>query len=234
MIKVEIWQTYWNRTYLWWEIKKWKTKIRRYLFCQCKCWRKQYVDLNSLRMWRSTKCKLCAKNWLMWNTSHWWCKTRLYKIRHSMKARCLNKNNTAYKKYWWRWISVCNERLYYENFHNDMYDSYIKHVNDYWERDTTLERIDVNWNYCKNNCRWATIEEQWYNKTNTKKINIWWKDYALAQLAKIFNMPVTTISNRIKKWWDLKDVFKSYKKDEWKHGENGVIQGELIKIIYQK
>ena len=41
-----------------------------------------------------------------------------------------------------------------------MAESYEKHVDEYGEANTTLDRIDVNWNYCKENCRWATYLEQ--------------------------------------------------------------------------
>ena len=68
----------------------------------------------------------------------------------------------------------------FEEFKNDMYESYVAHVKEYWERDTTIDRIDPSWNYCKENCRWATIKEQWYNKKNTikavingKEMNSW-------------------------------------------------------------
>ena len=53
-----------------------------------------------------------------------------------------------------------------------MYESYLDHVEKYGERDTTIERIDVNGNYCKENCRWATQQEQANNKTTTHFVTL--------------------------------------------------------------
>jgi len=211
MIEYKIWQKFWNRTYIWWEIKKWR---RRYIYCECKCWNKTFVDAQSLRKWRSTKCRECAYHWNLNTTKHWDSNTRFYKIWHSMKQRCNCKTNTAYDKYWWRWIKVSNKRALYKNFKNDMYESYLKHVDKYWEYDTTLERIDVNWWYNKDNCKWATIEEQSNNKRNSHFECINWKRYTINQLSKLYNIPPTTICNRLKRWLSIIDALKSYKKNE--------------------
>lgn len=45
-------------------------------------------------------------------------------------------------------------------FYFEMFDSYVAHVDQYGEKDTTLDRIDVNGNYETSNCRWATCKEQ--------------------------------------------------------------------------
>jgi hypothetical protein len=45
-----------------------------------------------------------------------------------------------------------------------MWESYEIHVKEYWEKNTTIDRINPNLNYCKENCRWATWKEQSLNK----------------------------------------------------------------------
>ena len=92
-------------------------------------------------------------------------KTRFYKIFNDMKQRCSNPNCERYSSYGGRGIKV--EWESYEDFKKDMYDSYLEHSKKYGEIDTTIERIDVNKNYCKSNCKWVTWKEQSYNKSNT-------------------------------------------------------------------
>lgn len=79
-----------------------------------------------------------------------------------MNDRCKYKSNASYKNYGWRWI-VCEWKTF-EEFKDDMYESYLEHVKKFWEKQTTIDRIDANWNYCKDNCRWATYSEQNRNK----------------------------------------------------------------------
>lgn len=77
---------------------------------------------------------------------------------------------SAYKYYWWRWIKC--ERKTFKSFHEDMRDSYKDHMKQFWKKNTTIDRIDVDWNYSKENCRRATMIEQANNKRRTKKVII--------------------------------------------------------------
>lgn len=93
---------------------------------------------------------------------------RLYSIWRSMKKRCENTNAVYFKNYGGRGIRICKRwKDSFENFCNDMLDAYNIHVLKYGEIETTLDRIDVNGNYNKKNCKFSTRKEQDRNKRNT-------------------------------------------------------------------
>ncbi|WGL30440.1 HNH endonuclease [Synechococcus phage S-CRES2] len=73
----------------------------------------------------------------------------------NMKQRCLNKNKPEYHHYGGRGIGVCQEWLEFDNFAKDMGER---------PPGLTLERRDVNGDYCLENCFWATREQQDYNR----------------------------------------------------------------------
>lgn len=79
---------------------------------------------------------------------------REYKSWNSMKNRCNNSKLKEYKNYGARGISYDPKWEKFENFYNDMGKR---------PEGATLDRIDVNKNYCKENCRWATKTEQQRN-----------------------------------------------------------------------
>lgn len=79
----------------------------------------------------------------------------IYQVWNNMKQRCDNPNNTAYQNYGGRGIRVCDDWYDFDNFYKDMGDIPVG---------MSLDRIDVNGNYCKSNCRWTTASEQAYNR----------------------------------------------------------------------
>jgi len=99
------------------------------------------------------------------NVTHNMSYTRFYKIWQSMKIRCYNKKAINYCDYGARGISICKEWLEsFENFRDDMYKSYLEHVDNYGEKDTSIDRIDVNKDYYPKNCKWATKIQQSNNR----------------------------------------------------------------------
>lgn len=72
-----------------------------------------------------------------------------------MWQRCTNPNNAAWKYYGGRGIAVCERWRDFENFLEDMGEK---------PPGLSLDRVDVNGNYCKENCRWATRAQQSQNR----------------------------------------------------------------------
>ncbi len=86
---------------------------------------------------------------------------RLYNIWQGIKRRCNNPKNPRYKDYGGRGISICEKWNYsFISFYKDVIDGY--------KDGLTLDRIDNNGNYCKENCRWVDIKAQNRNKRTNR------------------------------------------------------------------
>lgn len=121
------------------------------------------------------------------------------------KARCKDKNNSSYYRYWWRGIEM--KRKDFEGFWKDMWPSYYEHVKLYWEKNTTLDRINVDGNYCKDNCRRATREQQYNNMSTNHKVIYNWVEYnSISMLCKVTNKKYELVRDRIRAWWSVEDA----------------------------
>ena len=143
---------------------------KRYLLVKCDCGTEKLMKWDTFRRGRVKSCgcwkkKVDAEKAHMMGTSnekHGMARTRIYKTWDSMIQRCTNPNCHAYENYGGRGITVCESWMSFTNFYNDMKDGYEDHL--------TIERKDVNGNYCKENCTWITLAEQQKNKRTSKLI----------------------------------------------------------------
>jgi hypothetical protein len=152
--------------------------------CLCDCGNRILVRGDSLLSGQQKSCG-CYKNELLSimakkQATHGFSKSqkkedkRFYKIWKKIKERCLNPNCDKYEDYGGRDIKVCDRWMKsFENFRDDMYESYLKHVEEFGLEDTSIDRIEVMGNYEPSNCKWATWKEQCSNKrTSSQTINL--------------------------------------------------------------
>ena len=86
--------------------------------------------------------------------------SKFYRAWVNMKSRCNNPNASFYRYYGGRGIGVCNKWKTFDGFIEDMLPSY--------QDKLTLDRIDNDGNYCKENCRWVNAREQVLNSRKVK------------------------------------------------------------------
>lgn len=106
--------------------------------------------------WRTTGCPSSKKG----NYKHGGRYERLYYIWKTMRQRCNNPRSQKYKNYGGRGIVVCSEWEDYATFRKWAFENG-------YEETLTIDRIDVDGDYCPRNCKWSTIMEQENNRTNT-------------------------------------------------------------------
>ena len=179
-------------------------KDRSYWLCKCDCGKSKTIYLGSLKKGISKSCgclnkELAAER----QRKHGMYKTKFYGIWLNMKNRCLNKKDYRYNTWGGRGIAVCDKWLDFQGFYDDMYQSYQQHIkeNDY----TSIDRIDNDGNYCKENCRWATLKEQNNNKRTNKLITYNNKTMSVKEWSNKLNINYATLYQRIYKLnWSVK------------------------------
>lgn len=182
--------------------------------CRCDCGVEKDVCGGDLR---NNKIKSCGcynndmrKKTGKKNKTHGMSKTRFYRLHSGMLDRCYNKTFHCYKNYGAVGIEVCEEWHKFENFKEDMYESYLKHCKEFGESNTTLDRIDPYGNYEKSNCRWATCKEQANNRRNNHMVLVNGVKLTMSKAREIVNISKTILTKKLKRYGKHGFMFNNY------------------------
>ncbi len=183
-------------------------------FCQCDCGDIAEYVATRVRNKRVNHCKKCVrKNNGLQKLKHGMKNTSTYGSWTSMKDRCLNQRSKDFASYGARGITVCQEWIdSFEAFYMDMGEK---------PKAMSIDRINNNLGYFKENCRWATRSEQQKNKSNSCFWLVHGNVYeTLQDAADVYKVKKQTIVKWVDGWndkrrnkqWSAKDGCKRISK----------------------
>lgn len=180
--------------------KNGKQKDKTYWDCICDCGKITKVETSKLKSGHTKSCGCYMRERAKEaNIKHGMFGTKLYNTYCRMKQRCYDKNYPKYKNYGFRGIGICEQWLGKDGFIN----FYNWAMDNGFNENLSIERIDVNGNYEPDNCKWITMAEQAKNKTTTIKVKYKNNFLTLIELCEKLNLNYKTIWSRIHNGWDI-------------------------------
>ena len=170
--------------------------------CRCDCGEQVRVRGDQLQAGRQ---KSCARN------GHYFLEylkdrppgllrqfPREYQSYKNMHSRCYDPKHKNFKNYGGRGILVCERWHTFEFFVEDMGPKPTPQH--------TIERNDVNGNYEKSNCRWATRKEQYRNQRRSVYIEFNGQRILLMDVTQQLGLSRTVVYQRLKLGWPLSEA----------------------------
>lgn len=169
--------------------------------CCCECGTARLVNTYDLTRGKSTNCG-CVRKIAMpsaakvSNTKHGRADKTEQWIWSDMKRRCYNPERRGYSRYGGRGISVCDRWLVGDGTKTG-FECFLEDMGPRPSNDYTLDRKDNDLGYSLDNCRWATREDQSYNKRDTFKFTVFGEEFTLKSAEERFGINASALYQRL-------------------------------------
>lgn len=180
---------------------------------KCKCGSEFDALVSNVAKGNTTQCKSCAiesrrlKRRKHGHSYHAIGKTDLeakcYYTWQAMKRRCYNENDKSYPDYGGRGIKVCKSWV-------DSYEIFLSDIGLPPTMNHSIERIDFNGDYYKENCKWIPFSDQASNKRNNRYILAFGKSLTIAEWSRLTGLDGRTITRRLDYGWNPEMALQSH------------------------
>jgi hypothetical protein len=113
-----------------------------------------------------------------------------YRAWKTMISRCTRQSDRSYENYGGRGVAVCSEWML-------SFDTFLADVGFRPTDAHSLDRIDCNGDYCKDNCRWATVVVQSSNRRSARVFTANGETQTVAEWARRCGVSHSMILRRI-------------------------------------
>lgn len=183
--------------------------------CKCDCGNE--VELTPYYFFQYKSCGCLEKenkqNLTQYTKTHGMTKSILYHKYCDIKERCFNHNYRYYHRYGGRGITICDEWMGKHGFENFMKWAYDNGYDDNKKTyEQTLDRIDVDGNYCPSNCRWVDQMTQSNNRSTNVFIEDAGEKLTLSQFARKHGINKGWfVRRRFKKGYSASEILSEWK-----------------------
>lgn len=179
----------------------------RFLVCLCSCGTVAKIRRDGLLNGRSRSCGcLSRENAKIKSMRHGHAVdgevSTEYSIWRGIKNRCMNKNRHDWHRYGGRGIAVCER--WAECFQNFLDDMGLRP-----SKDHTIDRINNNGNYEPSNCRWATKDQQYGNRSSSRLLTWGGESLCLAQWERRLGLGQNVIRTRLRRGWSIEKALST-------------------------
>jgi hypothetical protein len=175
--------------------------------CECECGTRRDVRGRALKNGTSQSCGcLKIETFIDRNRKRYSSDTLEYGIWRSMVQRCHLPSTKAFKHYGALGITVC-ARWRNGTKTSNGFECFMDDMGARPSSKHSIDRINTNKGYFKNNCRWATKEQQANNCKSNRLVTFKWQTKTLTEWSRLLGLNYPALQYRLNHGWTVKEAF---------------------------